>query len=149
MNVISENKFRPTALSPIARWLGVLAIATVWLTYNSVAFAEFYPRNDHLGRKHLSNLPPHSFGHNGEIRPAYDPNSIVYQHAKMREALAEQSAAIVQAQEQEARETEPSATALEAPTVRHLLKEGNMNLDELIALEKRGGQWQADDEGRP
>ncbi len=133
-------------------WLAAIVVVTVWLLYSPVSSAEFYARRDHLGRTHLSNLPPRSFDHNGEIRRAYDPNSIVYQHAKMLEALADQSAEIAQAQEQEAREIENKAAvlgALKAPPARGLPREGNMNLDELIALEKRGGRWQPGIEERP
>ena len=133
--MISENNISRRATSGIARWLGALVLATVWLAHSPITSAEFYPRNDHLGRKHLSNLPPRSFDRNGEIRRAYDPNSIVYQHQRMLEALAAQSAVIAQAREQEARETENRAAALEAlhaPPVRRPPREGNMNLDELI-----------------
>jgi hypothetical protein len=120
----------------------VLALITIGITVSPNASAEFYVRTDDLGRRHISNLPPRSFANNGGIRRAYDPSSIVYQHARMLEALAEQSDALEHAVEHEALGSKYPKFALPGPPIRRAPREGMMNLDELIELEKRGGHWQ-------
>ena len=123
-----------------------LVLITVSLTASPAANAEFYVRKDDLGRSHISNLPPRSFANNGKIRRAYDPNSIVYQHARMREALAEQSAALVHARDEERLNSIDRGYLPSAPPPRRAPREGTMNLNELIELEKRGGRWQGTEE---
>jgi hypothetical protein len=151
-NVLSDLNVQICSPRTAAGALCALVIATATLLHSPYAVAEFYARQDHLGRKHLSNLPPSGFNRNGEIRQAYNPNSIVYQHAKMLEALAVENATITEASELEAREADNRRISLQArqsPTARRGPREGNMNLEELIALDKRGGRWQGDVERRP
>ena len=125
-----------------------LVLMTVSLTASLDASAEFFVTKDDQGRRHISNLPPHSFANNGKIRSTYDPNSIVYQHAKMREELAEQSAALVHARDQDRLGINNPQFLPSAPSPRRAPREGTMNLDELIELEKRGGRWQETEESR-
>lgn len=104
------------------------------------ACAEFYVWRDAMGHKRISNLPPQGFASNGDLRSAHDPNSIVYQHARMLEILNSQREAI--ARERERGGSDIDELAGRAPAVRNMPREGIMNLDELIALEKRGGRWE-------
>lgn len=144
-----ENNARVRVVRGHVGWLSVLILATAGVVHSPITAAEFYVRNDHLGRKHVSNLSPHGFTRNGEIRSAYDPNSIVYQHAKMLETLAAESAALAQAREQQAHDSDNKIIALQPRPTRRAPREGAMNLDELIDLEKRGGRWQGEVEGQP
>ncbi len=125
-----------------------LVLMTLSLTASLDASAEFFVTKDDQGRRHISNLPPNGFANNGKIRPTYDPNSIVYQHAKMREELAEQSAALVHARDQERLGINNPQYLPSAPPPARAPREGTMNLDELIELEKRGGRWQETEEDR-
>jgi len=145
----NKNSTRVWAACELILWLGTVVIVTACVVRSPNASAEFYSRNDHLGRRHISNLPPHGFARNGEIRRSYDPNSIVYQHAQMLEALAAQSAAIAQSVEQDQYAYKTEITARRSPRIRRVPREGSMNLDDLIALEKRGGRWQSEVDDQP
>jgi hypothetical protein len=113
------------------------------------ASAGFYKWFDDQGRKHVSNIPRRGIRADGSLRDAYDPNSIVYQHRELLSVLRQHAAAIEREREREqARElAEARAAKHSAPTAarasirRAAPKEGFMNLDDLIRLEKRGGRW--------
>ena len=111
------------------------------------AAAEFHVWHDAAGHKHVSSVPARGYRAERTLRPGYNPNSIVYQHRRMRERLQllaaelDEQAALA---EQEAGADPP----ILAPPVRRSPREGVMNLDELIALEKRGGRWVGDDEAQ-
>ncbi len=108
------------------------------------AAAEFHVWHDAAGHKHVSSVPARGYRAERRLKPQYDPNSIVYQHRRMRERLQlldaelEHQAATAQG---EAIADQPAPS----PPVRGAPREGVMNLDELIALEKRGGRWLGDE----
>ena len=66
----------------------------------------------------------------------------------MREELAEQSPALVHARDQDRLGINNPQFLPSAPSPRRAPREGTMNLDELIELEKRGGRWQETEESR-
>lgn len=136
-------KLRRRARRGDVRHLAVALIIITGCTLVHDAVAEFYVWNDDQGRKHVSNIPARGFAGVGNIRSAYDPNSIVYQHARMLDTLAEQSAAIAHKREAERRRTELERREGQTGVNRHTPREGIMSLDELIALEKRGGRWRS------
>lgn len=116
-----------------------LVLAVCGLTCGN-AVAEFHVWRGANGHKHVSTVPVRGYRPDRTLRPGYDPNSIVYQHRRLRERLhlldrqLEHEAAIAQ--------REASADhSDQSPPVRRAPREGVMNLDELIALEKRGGRW--------
>ena len=127
---------KPNRIRPF----GAAAVIAVLCTLGSHAGAEFYVFYDDEGHKHVSSIPAHGFASNGDIKRAYDPNSIVYQYARMREILAEQGVEITHKREDEQPVAEFSRQTQQTPVVRHAPRDGIMNLDELIALEKRGGK---------
>ena len=57
-NVLSDLNVQICSPRTAAGALCALVIATATLLHSPYAVAEFYARQDHLGRKHLSNLPP-------------------------------------------------------------------------------------------
>lgn len=111
------------------------------------ANAGFYHWFDDQGRKHVSNIPRSGIRADGRLRADYDPNSIVYQHRGLLAALRQHAAAIERERERKRELAEPQATKPADPTVgrvsarRGAPKEGSMDLDDLIRLEKRGGRW--------
>jgi len=118
---------------------GFLVLGLLVVTCGEAA-AEFHVWRDAAGHKHVSSVPARGYRAERSLKPQYDPNSIVYQHRRMRERLQ-----LLQAQlEQQAATAQREASAdhpAPAPPVRGVPREGIMNLDELIALEKRGGRW--------
>lgn len=118
---------------------GAAVILTVGCALAGDVGAEFYSWHDDQGRKHVSNIPAHGFTGDGDIAGAYDPNSIVYQYARMLDTLAAQGSAIADVRERKRRGSEITRRGRQTPVVGHAPREGMMNLDELIALEKRGG----------
>lgn len=125
------------------RRFGAALVTMLACVVASDAGAEFHVWYDARGHKQVSTVPTQGFDRNGAIRSAYNPNSIVYQHTRMRRALAAQSYEITLRREQEAANAlEIKHGARETREVRHAPREGIMNLDELIALDKRGGRYQ-------
>lgn len=107
--------------------------------YASFAQAEFHVWIEPSGRKHISSIPRTGFTANGMLAGRHNPNSIVFQQRKMIARLNEQAVAIAALEAEKARAAEtieqPSALRRIAP------REGTMNLDQLIDLEKRGGRY--------
>jgi hypothetical protein len=122
----------------LGRPYAAVLIAIAWI-FADGASAEFHVWRDDQGGKHISNVPAQGFIGDGDIRSTYDPNSIVYQHARLLDTLAAQGEAIARRHEQERRGFEIEQRPRQTPVDRSAPREGVMNLDELIALEKRGG----------
>lgn len=130
---------RPRLYRPTFLVLGLMVFT------GGEAAAEFHVWRDAAGHKHVSTVPARGYRAERTLRPAYDPNSIVYQHPRMRERLQVLAAQLDEQAALAQRETgadQPTS----APPVRRAPREGVMNLDELIALEKRGGRWVGEDE---
>jgi len=104
------------------------------------ARAEFYVWYDDEGHKHISNVPAQGFTRSGDVRDAYDPNSIVYQHALMLDQLTQQGRKIAFDRDNERRGSEAELPVERKSVARAARRGRTMNLDELIALEKRGGR---------
>lgn len=94
---------------------------------------------DAAGQKRISTIARNGFDAFGELRDAYNPNSLIYQHREMRKILAQQAAQIV-AEQALTDETE-ALNPMPAHGVR-VPKEGIMGLGDLIELERRGGRYQ-------
>ena len=105
------------------------------------ASAEFHVWHGPDGRKFVSTVPARGYRADRTLRPGYDPNSIVYQHQRMLDHLHSLAQQIEQAAEADRREAAAAAPTQAAQPARRGPREGVMNLDELIALEKRGGRW--------
>ncbi len=112
------------------------AIVLLGLAWVADAVAEFHVWNGADGRKHVSSLPAHAFRPDGSIRPAHDPRSIVHQHARLRERLVREAEALAR---------EALAAGEERPAGR---VDRTLGLDDLIALEKRGGRAARADKGQ-
>ena len=102
--------------------------------------AEFYVWYDDEGHKHVSNVPAPGFTGDVDVRGAYDPRSIRYQHARMLDALADQRKEIALERDNGRRRSEIELPVMHNSTIGHAPREGIMDLDELIELEKRGGR---------
>jgi hypothetical protein len=76
--------------SSLGQGLGCLVLLFLCMPSFS-AQADFYSWVGPDGRRQVSNVPLSGFTKEGGIRQAYDPRSIVYQHAKMLESIAAQS----------------------------------------------------------
>ena len=107
--------------------------------------ANFQVFTDRDGNRHVSNIAPEGFAADGTIKPAYDPNSIVYQYPLMLQRLRQMRI------ESELRAREEAGLNDEADVIRAASrtrsvgpKEGLLGLQGLIELEKRGGRWQAE-----
>ncbi len=126
------------------RYRTTLLMLSLMVLAGGEAAAEFHVWHDAAGHRHVSTVPARGYRTERTLRPGYDPNSIVYQHRRMRERLQllaaqlDEQAALAQ---REAGADQPTS----APPQRRAPREGVMNLDELIALEKRGGRWVGDD----
>ena len=103
--------------------------------------AEFYVWETADGRRMVSTIAPQGFSAPNAIRAEYDPGSIEFQHRRLTERLAAQAKRIERARADSEQLTphgsdrEPGFPANRAP------REGMMNLDELIELEKRAGRY--------
>lgn len=116
-------------------------LATIcFLVKQNVWADEFHVWFDGDGRKHISSIPRYGFTQDGDLRRAYNPNSLVAQHHAMREALSEQSAQIAKRQAELARLENPPLDNSHQERVR-APKEGIMGLRDLIKLERRGGRY--------
>jgi hypothetical protein len=104
------------------------------------ARAEFFVWYDDEGHKHVSNVAAQGFTGDGDVRGAYDPRSIVYQHARMLDKLTQQGREIAFERDNERRRSEVELPAERKSMVRAASGGRMLNLDELIALEKRGGR---------
>ena len=63
------------------------------------------------GKRHISIIPKSGYDENGEIKDSYNPNSIVFQHARMvQELLKENREIMLNAEEESAVVTEESIT---------------------------------------
>ena len=130
-----------TRISPSIVSFGIAVV--FWCLSTPTVQADFYTRVDRDGTRHISNVPPNGFDNNGDIRRAYDPNSIVYQHRNMLDALAAQGEEIARkAENSRARSALPESVVRPPVLVGRGPREGVMNLDELIELEKRGGRYE-------
>lgn len=110
------------------------------LLSNKVFGSEFYVWIDEVGSKHVSSIPRAGFSQRGDLRRAYNPNSLTSQHHAMRNALSVQAAEIArQEAERKLQENQPIIT--EARTKVRVPKEGIMGLRDLIKLERRGGKY--------
>lgn len=109
------------------------------------ASAEFHVWRDPDGRKTVSTIPARGYRADRTLRPGYDPNSIVYQHQRMLDHLQSLAQQIEQEAAADRRAAAAAAPTQAAQAARHGPREGLMNLDELIALEKRGGRWLGDE----
>lgn len=124
------------------RYRATLLMLALMISAGGDAAAEFHVWRDAAGHKHVSTVPARGYRAERTLRPAYDPNSIVYQHRRMRERLQLLTARL---DEQAALAEREEGADQPTPPVRRAPREGVMNLDELIALEKRGGRWVGDD----
>ena len=118
----------------------VLFVITCLISLST--YADFYVWTNSHGQRQVSNVPHSGFTEAGRLKQAYDPNSIVYQHAQMLEAIAVQGEEIALQLDlgSEALDRDTFAESIIRP-VRAAPREGLMSLDELIELEKRGGRY--------
>ena len=130
----------------VRRLGGVVAI-TVLGALGPEPAAEFYVFFDGEGRRHVSNIPAYGFTARGAIKSPYDPNSIVYQHGRLREDLTRQAEDIALRREREQISAELPPEIQQTQVLRRAPREGIMNLDELIELEKRGGRHEGSPTG--
>lgn len=115
-------------------------IAALLASWCGEVTAEFHVWRDAAGHKHVSTVPARGYRAERLLRPGYDPNSIVYQHRRLRERLRLLDAALEE-QAMLAQREAGTAQAAHATPLRAGPREGVMNLDQLIELEKRGGRW--------
>lgn len=97
----------PGRIAPLLAAAAVLAAAS--------APAEFHRFTDADGEVHVTNLPPEAYTPEGQLKPEYDPRSIVYQHRRLRERLgvAPPPAGAAPAEEAARTETERAVQELE------------------------------------
>lgn len=126
----------PRAVPPL-RYRTLFVMLVVFVLTGGEAAAEFHVWRDRAGHKHVSTVPARGYRAERTLRPDYDPNSIVYQHRRLRERLQ-----LLDAELNEQAAMAQHETSADHPSpARRVPREGSMNLDELIALEKRGGRW--------
>ena len=106
------------------------------------AAADFQVFTDQHGKRHVSNIAPEGFAADGSIKPAYDPNSVVYQYPLMLQRLHQMRFDSEQRAREEAGLDESDVIKAASRTRGKGPKEGVLGLQGLIELEKRGGRWQ-------
>jgi len=107
------------------------------------ARAEFHVWVDAAGHRHVSNIPAWGFAADGSLRRGGNPNSFVFQHRLMLQSLEIRERELAELREAAERAETVANQIARAPVPHAGPREGVMNLDELIALEKRGGRWAA------
>ena len=75
--------------------LAALLAASTLVIFSMDANAEFFVWRGADAHRQISNVPARGFTADGEIRRSYNPNSIVYQHARMIDALVVREKEIV------------------------------------------------------
>ena len=133
-----------------------LVSGVIFTTFLATAAGGFAKEDIHFnvikednGQRHISIIPESGYAKDGEILESYDPNSIVYQHARMLEDLRMEHIELTR------RSNDDSATAGKTVMPRDnsspQSSSGNMisdpapdtgktDLEKLIELEKRGGR---------
>jgi hypothetical protein len=105
------------------------------------AQAEFHVWYDAAGDKHVSTIPRQGFSPAGTIRPAYDPNSIVYQQRRMLDNLSLQADELARQRDAEIADAANSRERHAEVRAPGASREGTMNIEELIELAKLGGRF--------
>lgn len=135
---------------PMAFLLSLSLSTSIYATDEEEETIKFHVINDGQA-KHISMIPSKGYDSHGDIKPGYNPNSIVYQHAALLENLRQEQLDLDKEAEEEALveiELEQRGTS-QAPNTRKAKSKGNIFLrraanqgvlDELIQLEKRAGR---------
>lgn len=102
---------------------------------------------DSSGKRHISIIPKQGYDQRGNIKEAYNPNSIVHQHAELVRKLKKENLEILlQPQEDEVEisgisdESSPESDTPATGNIFYSAADNKTVLEELIELEKRAGR---------
>lgn len=141
------NNHEQRLLSRLIRGTGTVVLLAAVTSVHAEESIRFNVVKDDATERHISIVPETGYTENGVLKNSHNPNSIVYQHARMLERLRRESREISAAEE--IADADPAVidplagTPVEEKKPDPVFSAGRERktvLEELIELEKRSGR---------